>query len=427
MPQSISSTKRQDLSELPHWLIWLAVLSLAIGIFVSVAACAAYHILLVIAALFAWRTFKWSELPTSAKFILLLALTSVLSAVANAATMENSIRAVLKMKYPLFGVLGVVLLGSLPKTFVTESRIRLTANLFLASITVASTYGILKVWGFDVLTLSVCTGGGQAAGLTGIMRYNHGIQMVLVLLAGILVYRKQVPPFYNRGLFLAAFGTGLVGLWEGATRGALVGFLCAIPFVFFFQSRKRFWFSTVICWPLALFIVFGNYLNVGSRIPTIGATNNPPRVLRGMKTDDRLSLYQAALFMLREKPLLGHGPGQFVKQALRISGQHGLGHPVQHAHAHNVFLETAANLGAIGLIALLGWLGCWIHELWMRKDLVAKCVLPFVCAFIVGAQSEYTFDANNSFLIFFVYSASSIATWIGIKTPVRPTTAIHGV
>lgn len=153
------------------------------------------------------------------------------------------------MKYPLFGVLGVVLLGSLPKAFVTESRIRLTANLFLASITVASTYGILKVWGFDVLTLSVCTGGGQAAGLTGIMRYNHGIQMVLVLLAAILVYRKQVPPFYNRGLSLAAFGTGLVGLWEGATRGALVGFLCAIPFVFFFQSRKRFWFSTVICWP----------------------------------------------------------------------------------------------------------------------------------------------------------------------------------
>ena len=146
-----------------------------------------------------------------------------------------------------------------------------------------------------------------------------------------------------------------------------------------------------------------------------------------MKTDNRLSLYQAALFMLREKPLLGHGPGQFGKQAPRICGQHGLGHPVQHAHAHNVFFETAANLGAIGLIALLGWLGCWIHELWMRKDLVAKCVLPFVCAFIVGAQSEYTFDANNSFLILFVYSASSIATWIGIKTPVRPTTAIHAV
>ena len=288
MPQSISSTKRQDLSDLPHWLIWLAVLSLAIGIFVSVAACAAYHILLAIAALFAWRTFKWSELPASAKFLLLLVVAGVLSATANADAMENPIRSVLKMKYPLFGVLGIALLGSPPKAFVTESRIRLTANLFLASITLASAYGILKVWGFDALTFSVHTSGGQAAGLTGIMRYNHGIQMVLILLAGILVYRKQVPPFYNRGLFLAAFGTGLVGLWEGATRGALVAFLCSIPFVFFFQSQKRFWLSTVVCWPLALFIIFANYLNVGAGIPTVGLTNTPPTTTtRPARHEDR--------------------------------------------------------------------------------------------------------------------------------------------
>ena len=145
-----------------------------------------------------------------------------------------------------------------------------------------------------------------------------------------------------------------------------------------------------------------------------------------MKTDDRLSLYQAALFMLKEKPLLGYGPGQFRNQVVRVRSQNGLGWEGRTTpHAHNVFLETAANLGAVGLIALLGWLGCWVHELWRRKDLIAKCVLPFICAFIVGGQSEYTFDANNSFLIFFVYSASSITTWSGIKASVHPPTAIH--
>ncbi len=310
------------------------------------------------------------------------------------------------MKYPLFGVLGVLLLGIAFKRFVTLSKIRVLTNLFLLSIILASLYGIVKTWGqFDLLTFSKGESPDRSGGFTGIMRYSHGIQMVLVILSAILVYQKQTPEFFHRGLLLVAYVTGLIGLWASGTRGAIVGFLCAVPFIFFFCSRRRFWLSSAVCWPLAILIVFGNFLKKDTPV----APGAPTVILRGLSGDDRLTLYSAALYALKERPLLGYGPGQFRNQIIRLRSEYNLdskGHPA--SHAHNTFLETAANLGGIGLAALLAWLFFWARELWARKDLMAKCILPFICAFIVSGQFEYTFDANNAFLVFFVYSLSSI-------------------
>ncbi len=381
------------------------MLALACGIFVSVPVCATYHVCLAGAALLTWRSFRWKELPLSAKSLLIFVLAGVLSTAVNATTMDTPAR-LLKMKYPLFGVLGVFLVGTALKRFITLSKIRVLANLFLLSITLASLYGIVKALGqFDLLTLSRGEFSDRSEGFTGIMRYSHGIQMVLVILSAILVYQKQTPEFFHRGLLLVAYVTGLIGLWASGTRGAIVSFFCAVPFIFFFCSPRRFWFSSAGCWPLAILIVFGNFLKTDN--PAVPAA--PNAVVRGMSGDDRLSLYSAALYALKERPILGYGPVQFKNQIIRLRSQYDLdwkGRPA--SHAHNTFLETAANLGGIGLAALLAWLFFWARELWARKDLMAKCILPFICAFIVSGQFEYTFDANNAFLVFFVYSLSSI-------------------
>lgn len=325
-----------------------------------------------------------------------------------------------KIKYPLFGVVGLVLLRNAFKGFATPFRIRAAMNLFLISITVASIYGVIKAWGeFNLLTFATGAFEDRNGGLTGVMRYSYGIQMVLIVLSGLLVYRKQVPDFFNRGLFFTAYATSLIGLWASGSRGAFVGFLCAFPFIFFFANRWRFWISGVPCWTLAGLILFGNYTsNTGVRI--LNHQPSASSALRGMQGDDRLSLYQAALLALKERPALGYGPGQFRAQIIRLREQYDLSWKGRSAsHAHNVFLETAANLGSVGLVVLLGWLYFWARELWARKDLMAKCILPFICAFIVSGQFEYTFDANNAFLIFFIYSISSIAS------PTEPKLATH--
>lgn len=357
------------------------MLALACGIFVSAGVCAIYHVCLAGATLLTWRSFRWKEIPLSAKWLLIFVFAGVLSTAVNATTMDTPAR-LLKMKYPLFGVLGVFFLGITFRHFLTARKIKVLANLFLLSITLASLYGIVKAWGqFDLLTFSRGEFPDRSGGFTSVMRYSHGIQMVLVILSAILVYQKQAPEIFHRGLLLVAYVTSLTGLWASGTRGAIVGFLCAVPFVFFFCSRRRFWLSSAVCWPLAILIVFGNFLKSNAPV----APGAPTVILRGMSGDDRLSLYSAALYALKERPLLGYGPGQFRNQITRLRSEYDLdwkGRP--EPHAHNTFLETAANLGGIGLTSLLAWLFFWARELWTRKDLMAKCILPFICAFIVS-------------------------------------------
>ncbi len=406
------------------------MLALACGVFVSIAVCSIYHICLVGAALLTWRSFRWKELPLSAKWLLMFVMVGILSTTVNAAAMDDPAR-LLKIKYPLFGVLGIFLMGSAYKRFLTPCRIEVLLNLFRISITVASVYGAVKALAkFDLLTFSMGGFPDRSSGFTGVMRYSHGLQMVLVVLSALLIHRRPSPQGFHRGLLLVAFVASLIGLWASGTRGAIVGFLCAVPFVFFLSHRRHFWLSSVVCWPLAILIVAGNYLR--SDAPQTPAA--PAAIIRGMSGDDRLHIFAAALYAVKERPLLGFGPGQFKNQVARLRSQYHLdwkGRPS--SHAHNIFLETAANLGMIGLAALIAWLVCWVREVWSRKDLLAQCVLPFICAFIVGGQSEYLLDANNAFMVFFAFSLSSISLsrkpedanehhsfQDGASTPLRP-------
>ncbi|MCC7209239.1 MAG: O-antigen ligase family protein [Anaerolineae bacterium] len=69
----------------------------------------------------------------------------------------------------------------------------------------------------------------------------------------------------------------------------------------------------------------------------------------GRSLDDRLYMYNTAVAMLAEKPLTGHGLFTFGEGLLRYNSV-----PFRQAHgsAHNLFLNFAAELGLIGIIAL---------------------------------------------------------------------------
>ena len=57
----------------------------------------------------------------------------------------------------------------------------------------------------------------------------------------------------------------------------------------------------------------------------------------------------------------------------------------------------------------MAWIFLWGLELRRGHDAVGAGLLPFLVAFVVSGQFEYLFDANNSFLILFLYSLSSSA------------------
>jgi O-antigen ligase len=81
-----------------------------------------------------------------------------------------------------------------------------------------------------------------------------------------------------------------------------------------------------------------------------GHLRDPVSVSEIGKTD-RWMMWQAALGMIRDRPLLGHGVNTFMANYL----DYWVGGERQPRYAHNCYLQVAAETGILGLAAF-GWL-----------------------------------------------------------------------
>jgi tetratricopeptide (TPR) repeat protein len=91
-------------------------------------------------------------------------------------------------------------------------------------------------------------------------------------------------------------------------------------------------------------------------IITLSAFDTPRR-----ETGSRLDFYRIALNTFARHPLSGTGPFSF---GLVLSGEHSIPPDQPHAHAHNLILNIAAELGLPGLIALCLTLAFIIRQSW---------------------------------------------------------------
>src|SRR5690606_23843929 len=79
---------------------------------------------------------------------------------------------------------------------------------------------------------------GRTTGLTDTMRYGYGTAMVIVVLFSSLLHYKEIKLSLNPYVILVTFLFGFLGMYFTYTRGALLGFLCGIPFAICFFNRK---------------------------------------------------------------------------------------------------------------------------------------------------------------------------------------------
>ena len=74
--------------------------------------------------------------------------------------------------------------------------------------------------------------------LTETMRYGYGSSMILLTLLSAILHKEKLTHFFNHKLAIFACAFGFLGMYLTYTRGALLGFLCGMPFVLFY-FRKR--------------------------------------------------------------------------------------------------------------------------------------------------------------------------------------------
>ncbi len=367
---------------------------LVVGIFISVSLLGISQALIAIPALyFSFKSIndKNFSLPISSWFLLLFSLISIVSCFVNHDVLIRVGKNYGSIKYPLIAILTPFALGEFFKN--TSDKVKcFLINLFLFSIVFAGIYGL---WLMEIKQIP------RLKGFTDTMRYGYGTSMILTLLIGLSFRNKQYEKWMNKWLLIGAIIIGILALYFTKTRGAAVALLFSLIFIFF-QLKKKWSFVLSILSISIFSIMVGNYF--------FGKGDSSNRFLKSQNNQSdkmRKSQWLTAIEAIKERPLIGWGPSNFHSQVDRLKKKHGFEYQnYNDAHSHNIILETWAGTGIFGLIALMGWLIFWIKEVWRGEKEWRVLMLPFFVAMAVGSQFELITDANNSSMIYFLYSLS---------------------
>ena len=383
-----------------NWVTTGALFFLAAGIFTSVSILSGYQVLFTISVIyFTYLAYKEKnyKLPTSAYWLLVFTAVALLSSFINIELMPKPAKNFGRLKYFLFGVGGIYVFRYWLQSTSNDTKKYILNTLFL-SITIAGLYVVYRFLN-DVIILKIDTRGRP---LTETMRYGYGSAMLLLALLGAIFHQNKLSNVLGKKFAILALIIGFVGMYLTYTRGALLGFLCGIPFVLYFYKPK-------LGFIFGCFSLFGVLTLAG--IYFFGTGKYQSRFLTNKNNQSdiiRRSQWQSAVIAIKERPFLGWGLSNFHSQLKRIKIENDLdAKDYNDAHSHNLFLEIGSGTGMLGLLLFLGWLISWATESFKKGGLAKACIVPFGVAFVVSSQFEVTFDANNASMIFIVYALSA--------------------
>jgi len=374
-------------------MTYAGLIVLALGTFTSVSFSALSHILLIIPGIFFfYRAIRAGSFKAPLHWWALALLTVVcwLSVLSNWSIIESPMKNILKTKYFIIALLSYFSFKDLKESFLTESRRELLLKLLLISTTIATLSGLIGLWsGFNPLKFKQACHETRACGLYGMyMTYGYGISLFMVLLTGIIVYKKRLALKIHQNWLYLSWSINFVGLIFSFARGGWLGFLGAVPFLFFKSHKKGF----LILSGSSLLLLGGAFI-ASDKVHDIFTK-------RQGSNQQRLDFFKAAYKAFEEKPVLGYGYKNFEVNSKKIKKRYDIGSQYFGGHAHNNALEHLASTGGLGFIAFLFFISSWLWHCYREPILFA-----FVISFSISGLFQYTFgDGENLFLILGIFS-----------------------
>ncbi len=233
---------------------------------------------------------------------------------------------------------------------------------------------------------------------------------------------------WARYVFYVSALAGFIGLILGNTRGTWLGFFFVLALTLLLlalrrgtRRRDRIASSAALALGIvlvALVIIF-RHSPVLQRIPVVDrfATLATTR----FTADTRFGAWGIAIDAWRERPVFGWGPENYFYAFNTFYDPVFLQYGFQETwfdNAHNVFLNTLATQGALGIISYLGIFGVafvGISRRYAREsDATTRRALFLAAAWLVahGIHTVFVFESPTSYLTFFSFLAFIDAeTW----------------
>ncbi|MEI7441198.1 MAG: O-antigen ligase family protein, partial [bacterium] len=186
------------------------------------------------------------------------------------------------------------------------------------------------------------------------------------------------------------------------SRGPVVGFLVACPFLFL-NKKKFFKIVSLLSFVLmvsAIALVLSKKFEKNLLFQNVQSQSNL----------ERLSQYKVAESMFLERPFLGVGFRAIEEKSAEYKDKYFIDQKQFNGHAHNNFLELAASTGLLGLIVFLFWIFFWIKEIVFLKDPLQVFYFSIIVAFVVSGLFQSTIiDSEFVFSFFALYGLSKVS------------------
>ncbi|MDD5120671.1 MAG: O-antigen ligase family protein [Candidatus Omnitrophica bacterium] len=216
--------------------------------------------------------------------------------------------------------------------------------------------------------------------------------------------RKKILMFF---LSVLAF----IGIYLTLSRGSGLGVYLAVLFLSIAKRRKIL--TTAL---IAVLIIFPFVMPKNIKEWAKQVNYNP---LVFMCNQDRISIYNNTINMIRHHPFIGVGLNTFSKNygKYKLQSAEEYAHTPDTIYAHNIYLHMAGETGLLGLFAFLGFLFVVFKQaaraLGKLNDdylkTVAMCLIACLIAFLINGLTETSLYYSRVSMIFWYLIGFSLA------------------
>lgn len=378
-----------SLEKVLSFCVFMSLFFLALGALTSISILSLSHVFIILPALYFIPKANYKNYPKSAWALLAFAIVLVLSIVVNQDIIANGYKNISKTKYFFIGFLSIAPLSWYFRKHLTEKKLSVLLYALLIAATVSTLSGVIgKFTGMNPLTGKAPLILDRNSGMMGmVMNYAHNLSFVLVLTLGLILNKVEIEKIINFKLLIIMFVINLIGFYFSYTRGAWLGFLVGVPFLFVsVLGRKKF---SILALGLVTLLSVA-YFSSGESVKRVDGDLT------------RVGLWQASIEAFKERPFLGYGYLNFEPHSVELKTKHNFPYPNFSGQAHSNLFEILATSGLLGIGTFICFLGFCLKEF-----LKAPFALSFLFCFLVGGLTQSTISLGiNIFLILGCYLLS---------------------
>lgn len=280
------------------------------------------------------------------------------------------------------------------------------------------------------MTLPGAAGGINPNELSGVLLWSLPLSLAL---SYILIYRaRDLNSLLNARVLrlfriVAFLGTLLLLLLLllAQSRSAFIGiFVSFIFMVLVAVTRTRSRRVKILISTFMIFLAIGSFILFLMAAPSGGELGNSDNDFGLSFEEARQEIWSRAVYGIKDFPITGMGLGTFRRVVpvlypfFRISPSTDIG------HAHNHFLQTALDLGLVGLVGYVGlWIGAGVAlwQMWEKSSSFLRFIVLglsgcLIAYFIYGITDAVALGARPGFLFWSLFGLVMAAYKIISKT-----------